>query len=123
MSLYSKSPLFSEELSMSITDSINQVEGTALFDNTNSLIIYHTIQQSSVDKTIRLIFLPVGKSVTPLPSDNDGGMYLFPNRYYTLPLTTGQARPGGSRLIFTLNNSTVSSGKIYVSQVVESNGG
>jgi len=123
MSLYSKSPLFSEELSLSVVDSINQREGTALYDNTNSLIIYHTIQQSSVDKTIRLIFLPTGKSVTPLPSENDGGMYLFPNRYYTLPLTTGQARPGGTRLVFTINNNTASSGTIYVSQVVESNGG
>jgi len=123
MSLYAQSPLFAEEVSLSISSGINQKEATALYDNTNTLIIYHTIQQSSVDMTIRLIFLSAGQSVTPLPADTDGGIYLFPNRYYTIPLTTGQARPGGSRVIFTLDNSSVSTGKIYVSQVLETNGG
>lgn len=123
MSIYSQSPLFSEQLSLSVSSGINQVEGTPLFDNCNTLVVYHEIQQSSVDITIRLIFLQTGQSVTPLPPDTNGGIYLFPGVLYTLPLTTAQARPGGHRLVFTKDNSTSSTGTIYVSQVMESNGG
>lgn len=123
MSIYSQSPLFSEELSLSISDGVNQVEGTSLFDNSNTLIVYHNIEQSSTSVNIRLIFLAQGESITPIPSDAQGGIYLFPNRYYTLPFTTGQSRPGGSRVVFVINNSTASTGTIYVSQVMESNGG
>ena len=122
MALYVQSPLFAEEKSLSVSGGINQVEATSLADNANTLIICPTVQQSGVDAIIRLIFLAPGVAVTPLPAAG-GGIYLFANTYYTLPLETSQTRPGGTRPVFTINNGTASTGTIYISQILETNGG
>ena len=122
MALYVQSPLFAEEKSLSVSGGINQVEATSLADNANTLIIYHTVQQGGVDVTVRLIFLSAGVTIVPLPAEG-GGIHLFANTYYTLPMETSQTRPGGMRPVFTINNGTVSTGTIYISQILETNGG
>ncbi|MAG26020.1 hypothetical protein CMI47_10615 [Candidatus Pacearchaeota archaeon] len=122
MALYVQSPLFAEEKSLAVSGGINQVEAASLADNANTFIVYHTIQQSGVDAMVRLLFLAAGVSVTPLPAEG-GGIHLFANTYYTLPMETSQTRPGGSRPVFTINNTTASTGTIYISQIMETNGG